>query len=463
MRVTLAMLLLLFFAGLSTASEVSARPLFGLVPSKERGVTEALTRGIQLALEEEVARDGLRLELVVGARPGPWGSAAAVAVDLASDEAVLAIVTPPDRETAHLLLQVGTRSHLPIVTTAGMPSLTSTGSTWLLSVARDQQSGDRFETPAGVEFARRFMRTYHCAADRNAAAGFDAASAILAGVRGGDTRRDTLVPAVMADAAIVGATGAFCFDADGRRRSLSTEWTHGPCVHRMGEVDTVNEGPLDPIEGDPQRTAAESLVPEWVTQLGVPAWVSGPDRRIAYMSDRARTVLGIGEESAIGQRCFDVIASMDSDSKPFCCPECAVLQQARRQEEIEPRRVQVSLENGELQWLQLIVVPVRGADGSWPWLVHCAVDANRDQRITQYLERIANRNGAGEGNDLPDPEQLLTKREVEVLGLLARDLDMAEIAKQLFISRTTVRNHVQHILSKLGVHSIQEAVALHLL
>ena len=37
------------------------------------------------------------------------------------------------------------------------------------------------------------------------------------------------------------------------------------------------------------------------------------------------------------------------------------------------------------------------------------------------------------------------------------------IAARLHVSHATVRNHVQHILNKFGVHSIMEAVALYLL
>lgn len=56
------------------------------------------------------------------------------------------------------------------------------------------------------------------------------------------------------------------------------------------------------------------------------------------------------------------------------------------------------------------------------------------------------------------PPTDLTKRELEILGLLAEGLSNAAIAEQLFISVNTVRNHVQRILEKLGVHSKLEAV-----
>lgn len=53
----------------------------------------------------------------------------------------------------------------------------------------------------------------------------------------------------------------------------------------------------------------------------------------------------------------------------------------------------------------------------------------------------------------------LTRREKEVLRCLSEGMSTAAIAERLVISRATVRNHVQHILSKLRVHSKLAAVA----
>lgn len=53
----------------------------------------------------------------------------------------------------------------------------------------------------------------------------------------------------------------------------------------------------------------------------------------------------------------------------------------------------------------------------------------------------------------------LTRRELEILQLLARGLNNDVISRQLYISPTTTRNHIQNILGKLGVHSKLEAVA----
>jgi DNA-binding NarL/FixJ family response regulator len=54
----------------------------------------------------------------------------------------------------------------------------------------------------------------------------------------------------------------------------------------------------------------------------------------------------------------------------------------------------------------------------------------------------------------------LTPRELEVLQLLAQGLGRGAMAEKLFLSPKTVATHVQHILTKLGVHSGTEAVAM---
>jgi DNA-binding NarL/FixJ family response regulator len=56
------------------------------------------------------------------------------------------------------------------------------------------------------------------------------------------------------------------------------------------------------------------------------------------------------------------------------------------------------------------------------------------------------------------PAPRLTDREMEVLRLVAKGLNNRDIAKQLFISENTVKNHIRNILEKLQLHSRMEAV-----
>ncbi len=56
------------------------------------------------------------------------------------------------------------------------------------------------------------------------------------------------------------------------------------------------------------------------------------------------------------------------------------------------------------------------------------------------------------------PALRLTERELEVLRLVAQGLNNKDIAKRLFISENTVKNHVRNLLEKLQLHSRMEAV-----
>ncbi len=60
------------------------------------------------------------------------------------------------------------------------------------------------------------------------------------------------------------------------------------------------------------------------------------------------------------------------------------------------------------------------------------------------------------------PKELedLSGREREVFRLVAQGLSNAQIGKELFIGETTVKTHVTHILSKLGLHDRVQAVVL---
>ncbi|MFD9812803.1 response regulator [Streptomyces sp. NPDC059080] len=58
-----------------------------------------------------------------------------------------------------------------------------------------------------------------------------------------------------------------------------------------------------------------------------------------------------------------------------------------------------------------------------------------------------------------DPAVALSRRETEVLQLVADGLSNAEVSKRLFLSQATVKSHLVHIYAKLGVDSRTAAVA----
>jgi DNA-binding NarL/FixJ family response regulator len=54
----------------------------------------------------------------------------------------------------------------------------------------------------------------------------------------------------------------------------------------------------------------------------------------------------------------------------------------------------------------------------------------------------------------------LTERELEVFRLIARGVSNAEIGRELYISDTTVKTHITHILMKLSLRDRVQAVVL---
>jgi DNA-binding CsgD family transcriptional regulator len=79
-------------------------------------------------------------------------------------------------------------------------------------------------------------------------------------------------------------------------------------------------------------------------------------------------------------------------------------------------------------------------------------------RYADEAGELLRRLGAG-GRAWPRRHGELTKRETEVLGLLAAGCSNAEIGERLYISRRTAEHHVASILSKLGLRSRAEAAA----
>jgi len=85
-----------------------------------------------------------------------------------------------------------------------------------------------------------------------------------------------------------------------------------------------------------------------------------------------------------------------------------------------------------------------------------------DQRLTiELLRSMADRQKAGSlhgagapAEPLPEP---LTNREEEILRLLAQGQTNPQIARELVVSPGTVKNHVRHIIAKLGVSDRTQA------
>ena len=81
-------------------------------------------------------------------------------------------------------------------------------------------------------------------------------------------------------------------------------------------------------------------------------------------------------------------------------------------------------------------------------------------RVRRSLSRAGRSpaDGNGHGHAALNGDTRLSPRELEILELLSQGLGQSEIAQSLVLSPKTVGTHIQHVLSKLGVHSRAQAV-----
>ena len=200
-------------------------------------------------------------------------------------------------------------------------------------------------------------------------------------------------------------------------------------------------------------------LPAWVGSLGTPVWITESDGNLGYLNQRAEALLGVSAADCVGRPCYQVIAGTDDLGRASCKRNCPILGLARAKREIEPVRIRVRGPDGKGRWIEVLHITLTPPESKGVWLVHCALHADRAHRMEKYLARIASRTPHPEISSETSARLGLTPRENEILQLLAKDKGLHEIAEKTCVSYVTVRNHVQHILAKLGVHSIAEAVA----
>jgi PAS domain S-box-containing protein len=176
------------------------------------------------------------------------------------------------------------------------------------------------------------------------------------------------------------------------------------------------------------------------------------DDRIVFWNSSAERMLGYTPEEAIGRPCYELLAG-EGAGEGICSPHCSVMRCAIRGGYPESYDVVQRSRSGELRLLNISIVVLRGRGRRSTLGVHVFRDVTDKREIEGRARVLLGSIGAG-SDEHPD----LTKREREVLRMLACGFNNRQIAAVLGISPTTVRNHIEHLLGKMGVHSKLEAV-----
>lgn len=184
--------------------------------------------------------------------------------------------------------------------------------------------------------------------------------------------------------------------------------------------------------------------------------VIATDGRIVLWNGAAERMLGFTRREAVGRTCCEVFSGRDGDGNRLCYQGCHVMSLVKMGEPIQSFDMAARTKAGNPIWLNITILAFNG-NGLGPLTAHVFRDVTAAKEL---LAMVHDRAGGAVARPEPDPlETALTRRELEVLRLLGRGLNTKTAARELHVSPATVRNHVQNILGKLGVHSRLEAVA----
>lgn len=195
------------------------------------------------------------------------------------------------------------------------------------------------------------------------------------------------------------------------------------------------------------------LAEDIVLQTATAAFSRGPEGTITAWNPSAEELFAMPAAEVLGRRCCEVVAGCDVFGNDYCAESCACWRMALDDRPVRPYRLTSRDAFGRPVELRVSVFATEGRFG--PELVHVMEPAVCRIVFATFPDRLEN----GESSVAPGSEAL-TRRELEVLRLLAVGWSTEGIAERLAISPITVRNHVSRCLQKLDAHSRLEAVSI---
>lgn len=177
------------------------------------------------------------------------------------------------------------------------------------------------------------------------------------------------------------------------------------------------------------------------------AYAVDRDGQIVVWNRAAERTFGYKKTEALGRNCWELLSGRDMFGNRSCCKGCPVREAAFKEERVHLFKVDFKTAAQRRKSFLVTTLMLFGVSGKDLFVHICNPESDLALNTT-----ISPVNGK--------PRHNLTPRETEVLSLLHQGKTIGDIAARLTVSTTTVRNHTQHILYKLNVHSRFEAVAL---
>jgi len=191
------------------------------------------------------------------------------------------------------------------------------------------------------------------------------------------------------------------------------------------------------------------------------------NQRIVHWNEAAEEMLGLKAEDVTGKPCHEVLGGRDSQNYRFCRQNCPVTQNARRGRTTADYDIIATARDGTDLWANVSIMLVK-EDARQPLVMHVFRDVTERRRVEtlarRAMESLREMEEAPRGDESgpeearPTPLPSLSRRELQVLQLMAVGLSTKDIADNLGISAITARNHITHVIAKLGASNRLQAV-----
>lgn len=184
------------------------------------------------------------------------------------------------------------------------------------------------------------------------------------------------------------------------------------------------------------------------------------EQRIVFVNRAAESCFNADRSALIGQHCYELVAGTDYAGVCICRANCSTICAARRGEPVADYDVLMRPPGAQRRWVSMGIVVARVEGFASPLAVHMLRDASARGAMLREPPRLPRAEDPDIDGDsaLNAQAQRLTPREIEVLRLLASGATLRQIAHELVLSPTTVRNHVENLMGKLDAHSRLQAV-----
>lgn len=195
----------------------------------------------------------------------------------------------------------------------------------------------------------------------------------------------------------------------------------------------------------------------------------GSDHRIIFWNKAAQDILGFNAKEVLGEFCHNVIFGRTESGEVLCSKSCCVMDKIEKGNKVSNFDILAHTKAGATVWINVSIIGIPSRHEDLNVAVHifrAITERKREQiLINKIISNIKLEDQTKKDAYISKlstlsrkPHSKLTRREYDVLRLLAEGRSARDIAQELYISWSTARKHIQNILSKLDLHSKLEAV-----